>query len=500
MTSIAASVPRAFESRFGVCLAILTLLTLVRLAGLWFSAVDLYFDESQYWAWSREPAFGYFSKPPLLAWVIATAESICGSTEACVRSPAPVLHLATCILVFLVGKTLYDRQTAFWAALLLAFGTGLAFSARIISTDVPLIFFWTLAILAFLNLRQGGAWAWGVVLGAALGLGLLAKYTMLYFVFCVAVAAVVDRDTRALLRRPPIWIALAIGAALIAPNLFWNAQHGFVTFRHVGDNIEGGGMVFSVAKGLEFLLAQFAVFGPIVFATLLAVIVSIRSPSIDGRDRLMLCFSLPVLATVAATAFVTRAHGNWAALAAVSATILAAAVLVRRRHWGLIATSIGIGLVAQVVLLVGDANAYRIKVPFLAKPDIYHRTLGWRELGAEAGRLADGIGAAAIAAEQRHDIASLMYYQRDRGRPVLSWPARRAPDHHFDLSHRLTSAVEPVLFVTECPATQRLVQHYRSVEPLGSFNVATGPTSARRYFAFKLAQPQRAIGPISACR
>ena len=103
--------------RLGVAVAILIALTLVRLIGLKFSTVDLFFDESQYWAWSREPAFGYFSKPPLLAWTIALSEHVCGSSEDCVRAPAPIFYLGTSILVYAVARQLYDAQVAFWSAL-----------------------------------------------------------------------------------------------------------------------------------------------------------------------------------------------------------------------------------------------------------------------------------------------------------------------------------------------------------------------------------------------
>ena len=102
---------------FGLAAALLLVLTAVRLIALTFSTVDLFFDEAQYWAWSREPAFGYFSKPPLLAWTIALAERVCGSTEACIRSPAPVLYLGTSLLVYGVARQLYDTQVAFYAAL-----------------------------------------------------------------------------------------------------------------------------------------------------------------------------------------------------------------------------------------------------------------------------------------------------------------------------------------------------------------------------------------------
>src|SRR3979490_913811 len=84
--------------------------TVTRLVGLELSTVDLFFDEAQYWAWSREPAFGYFSKPPLLAWTIWLAEHICGSSEACIRAPAPVFWFGTSLLIYAVAHLIYDGR------------------------------------------------------------------------------------------------------------------------------------------------------------------------------------------------------------------------------------------------------------------------------------------------------------------------------------------------------------------------------------------------------
>ena len=117
MTALSDSVGRSrvLAPGLGLALAILAILTLIRLIGLKFSTVDLFFDEAQYWAWSREPAFGYFSKPPLLAWIIAIAEHICGSSEACIRAPAPILYFGTSLLVYAVARQLYDTRVAFYA-------------------------------------------------------------------------------------------------------------------------------------------------------------------------------------------------------------------------------------------------------------------------------------------------------------------------------------------------------------------------------------------------
>jgi 4-amino-4-deoxy-L-arabinose transferase-like glycosyltransferase len=90
---------RKIESSLIVVVGILAVMTVVRLIGLVASTVDLFTDESQYWSWSRELSWGYFSKPPLIAWIIHIAESVCGSSEACIRAPSPIFYFGTCVIV-----------------------------------------------------------------------------------------------------------------------------------------------------------------------------------------------------------------------------------------------------------------------------------------------------------------------------------------------------------------------------------------------------------------
>ena len=69
--------------------------TALRLALIALQFVPLLMGEAQYWIWSRDLALGYFSKPPLLAWLIAATVAVCGDGEVCVRLSSPVLHAAT---------------------------------------------------------------------------------------------------------------------------------------------------------------------------------------------------------------------------------------------------------------------------------------------------------------------------------------------------------------------------------------------------------------------
>ena len=497
-TTPLASSPSSVRPSFALAVAILAALTLIRLIGLRYSVVDLFFDEAQYWAWSREPAFGYFTKPPLLAWIIAIAERVCGSSEACIRAPAPILYLGTSLLIFAVARQLYDETVAFYAAVATALTPGMAFSSRIISTDVPLLFFWTLALLAYLKLLAGADRRWVVILGVALGLGTLAKYAMLYFLLGAGVAAWLDRDARRLWANPDLWLALAIGALIVAPNIQWNVAHGLVAFRHVGDNIQGSGLKLNPLRAFEFIASQFAVFGPILCAVLLAALARIASPAISRADRLMLAFSIPPLVLITAVAIMSRAFANWAATAFISGAVVAVAILVRNGAWRWLAASIAIGILTQAAMLVGDALASGLRAPVIG--DVYRRTLGWRSLGEETGRLARRVGARAIVGDLRDEVASLLYYWRDQPEPVVTWMLGPRPEDHFELTRALTNATpQPLLFVSRCSLSGRLSAQFASVEALGPFDTPTGPTTARTYFAFKLADPRGPIGPLGPC-
>ena len=67
---------------------------------LYLNTTDLFFDEAQYWFWSEELAFGYYSKPPLIAWIIRAATEICGRAKPASALPSPFLHAATALAVF----------------------------------------------------------------------------------------------------------------------------------------------------------------------------------------------------------------------------------------------------------------------------------------------------------------------------------------------------------------------------------------------------------------
>ena len=116
--------------RLALCLVILLA---VRLAAVHAATTDLVLDEAQYWTWSRALDFGYFSKPPMIAWVIRGASALRGDGEACVRSASPVLYTATSIVLYFIGRALYDPRVGFWSAIVFATLPGVSYSSLLSS-------------------------------------------------------------------------------------------------------------------------------------------------------------------------------------------------------------------------------------------------------------------------------------------------------------------------------------------------------------------------------
>ena len=127
---------------FSMALATVLTVTMFRILVVASSPFPLFFDEAQYWIWAQDLAFGYYSKPPVIAWVIAGTTALCGDGEGCVRVSAPLFHGGTSMLVFLLARALYNSRAGFWAAGSFTLLPGISLSSMIVSTDIYLLFFW----------------------------------------------------------------------------------------------------------------------------------------------------------------------------------------------------------------------------------------------------------------------------------------------------------------------------------------------------------------------
>ncbi len=475
---------RLWPGRYAAAAFVLAL-TALRVLALAVSELNLYGDEAQYWSWAQDLAFGYFSKPPMVAWIIAAATAACGDGEFCVRIASPLLHAATAGVVFLLARSLFDARIALWSSITYATLPGVSYSSGFISTDVPLLLFWSLALTAFVGvLRRRGA-AWALALGAALGLGLLSKYAMVYFLLCAVAYCATTAGARWFLTSRQALLALAVAAAITAPNLLWNLDHGWATLGHTAANANWGGPLFHPDRMLAFLGAQFGVFGPILFAGLLWWLATWRPGRTSDGERLLLFFSVPVLALIVVQALLSRAHANWAAVAYPGATVALVAWFLRHGRARLANLSLGLHTVAAVgICAVAAASALALP----GQLDVFARLRGWDELGREvSARMAERPGATVLS-DHRMVMAELLYYTRGQGFPIVIWDANGAPGNHYELTAPLDAANGArVLFVASRGDPGTLLARFETVRPLGPLEVRTGPERTRTFTLYDLA-------------
>ena len=464
-------------------------LTALRLGILSGSNLGLHGDEAQYWSWSRNLEWGYYTKPPLIAFIIAGASSFCGDTTACIRATSPLLHAGTALAIYSLAVTLTDsKRIGFWSGLSFATLPAVSLSSLLISTDVPLLFFWAVALLAFVHSLKSDALGWPLLLGLTLGTGFLAKYAMAYFIPGLVLFTLITPTHRSwLVSRKPL-IALAMILAVIAPNLIWNFESGWVTFTHLKDNSNLKGDLFHFGKMLEFIGSQAGVFGPILFVALLWRLASLRRDPAAQTETLLLCFSLPVLLIITGQSFLSRANANWAATAYVAATILAVSWLIRRYRLKLVITGIGINLTAAAVLGFFFLDLPGVDVPL--KNDPLRRLRAWDQVADQLRPVLAAHPDAVWLTEDRKTMASLLYVLRDLDRRPKMWDYDGHPDHHYELTDRyLPKPGDAVLLVSKWDNPFPILDRFVEVRQLPSVKVSISSVQVRQLNLFLLNSP-----------
>jgi 4-amino-4-deoxy-L-arabinose transferase-like glycosyltransferase len=303
-----------------------------------------------------------------------------------------------------------------------------------------MLFCFALALLAWLRLAEGRSAGWAVVLGAAVGTGLLAKYAMVYFPLCAVLAAALVPSARVAWR--DALVAAAVAAALIAPNLMWNATNQFATLHHTADNADWQGLSLDFDEFAEFLSAQFAVSGPVFFLATLAGYLRLRDPV-----RLTLAlFSLPVFAVVSMQALFSGANANWAAVGHVAGLVLAIAELLPRPR--LLALGLAINLAVTVALPVAAVYADRWKI---GDNLVLARYVGQSALASKAAEVARETGLPTLVSGNRAYLAAFFYALRDSGLALYAEPVQGFPPHHYAQKHPLPPGPDDVLYVNRYP-------------------------------------------------
>ena len=411
----------------------LTALVIVALTlfHLWFLASGrwpLSADEAHYWEWSRQLDWSYYSKGPMVAYLIALGTRLAGPTEFGVRLPAVLVAAAlAAVAAALATRLARSARAGLRCVLVLSVVPLFAVGSLLMTIDPPFVFCWTLAAY-FLSraVQRRNEMAWYGA-GVAFGLGLLSKYTMLMLLPCTLLWLLCSPRLRPWLRRREPYEAVALGLLIFSPVVVWNLRRGMLSGRHVltQAGVGGEGGPFTLRWAGEFLGSQLLLVSPLLFLLCGAALAwAWREGKRAGRDELLLlvCLSGPVFLFFQVWSFGAKVQANWAAHAYVT-PVVALAVWAeawprwraswrrtRRLNALLLASIILPAAVLPVAFFPEILGLVGVRLP--ANLDLVGKRLrGWPELGQAVGELMRQEPKPPFLMSDRYQIASeLAFY------------------------------------------------------------------------------------------
>jgi 4-amino-4-deoxy-L-arabinose transferase-like glycosyltransferase len=378
-------------------------------------------DEAQYWLWAQHLSWGYHSKPPLIAWVVSLVTHIFGNGYFGVRCVVPIVWLVTVYVLYLIAKKIFNRDIARWTAVSFFFMPSVVLSSTVISVDPLMMMFWVCGLYFLIYALERGNLFYWLLLGVAVGLSALVKYTGLFFLLFLFLYLIFDRELRPKLKSYKLYLMLVMILLVLLPNIIWNIQHGFAAVKHVVyHNVGIHGFNLHPMNMVGFLLSQLGVF-TIIFLPIYLYCIFRKKYWQDKWWRLLWWFSLPMLVIILLESLFSRAYANWAATAYLAGTILVVAILVKNQAYRWLKINLGYCVLVMLAFYVVDFGVSHNLMRLSKYPHVYRTSFGWEQVGKKIKLLVKRYPNANFVINNREIWAKSVYYAKLPLNKVYIW-------------------------------------------------------------------------------
>jgi undecaprenyl-diphosphatase len=374
--------------------------------------LDLSPDEAHYWEWSRRLDWSYYSKGPMIAYLIYAGTALFGDTIFGIRIMAVIFSVLSSVYLFKLVNIMYGSHRVIYetgvasyqetreglvASMLLQITLLFAPFGIIFSIDSPFIFFWVLSLYLFRraidtdrenSLQEHYRW---LLLGVSIGLGLLTKYTMVFF-YIAGFLFLLFSSRRPLLKRSGPYLAVVLSIIVFSPVIIWNIQHDWVTVRHTAGQAHlAKGLSLSVPSFLEFFASQIGVVTPLLFGLMLYSLVAGRTRQNRDNHLFLICFSLSVLLFFLLKSIQGKVQANWAMHGYITGIVAFSHHYFgtgsdERHIKGKVSLWLAVSAIAFTFLMTALSH-YPAVVKLSPTLDPSARLRGWRQLETEANKI-----------------------------------------------------------------------------------------------------------------
>lgn len=191
-------------------------------------------DELAVLDYARTLDWGYVDFPPLTPFIARIALTLVGPSIVGVRL---FVALAQSIAMVLAGLIARELGGSRWAQILAALAVAAAPSSLALSSFFGYVSFdylwWVLTAYLLVRMLKSEDPRWWLGIGAVIGLGMMTKYTMAFFVAGI-VGGVLLTDARKYLSSRWLWGGVALAVLIFLPNAIWQIQHNFISLDFLG--------------------------------------------------------------------------------------------------------------------------------------------------------------------------------------------------------------------------------------------------------------------------
>lgn len=339
-------------------------------------------DELYFITASKRLAASYVDFQPVTPLLVALERAVFGESLLGLRLIPALAGAAVIVLAALIARELGGNRRAQilagLAGLIVPMFVGMDSALNTVSLETPA---WMLISLLFARLLRTGDGRWWIGVGAAAGLALLVKFTVVGYLVALGVA-ILATPLRKDLRSKWLWIGVAVAALMIAPSVIWQFQNSLPVLEFIS-NQGGGGKVLGLGGRGGYLVSLIVL--PGIIAAFLYI------PGLIHLLRDKTYQALGVTHAVALLVFLIASGKGYYAAPGIAVMICAGAVWsVNRRDRYPIGVLVGIGLSLLLSLpLVVPIIPTSVLV---GRPDLSDATeigerLGWDDIARDVSRI-----------------------------------------------------------------------------------------------------------------
>jgi 4-amino-4-deoxy-L-arabinose transferase-like glycosyltransferase len=186
-------------------------------------------DELLTYSNARDLEWGYVVYPPVTAFLGRIELVLFGTSLIGFRFFAAIACGIVAVLTGLMARAMGGgRQAMLVSAFAASIGGAVFFTGSFMSYMSFDLLWWVAVAWCVVRLLQSGDARWWLGIGAFIGLGFMTKYTMAFFVVALLVGMLLTPNRRYFLNRW-FWCGVALALLIVAPNLWWQYQHHFVS-------------------------------------------------------------------------------------------------------------------------------------------------------------------------------------------------------------------------------------------------------------------------------